>query len=177
MITAISLSLLGVGHVQAVETTHNLYLHNGITKLDDQRYPQEAWVITKGYNYDITPLIGFDLGYVDTSSANSKLLYSNALDSSYKGLFGGARLTRPIMDIGLIYAKGGLSYTQVEQNRNIPTDNSILLNGNFNPYFSVGATLPTSIDHDFNINLELSYQDLELNYGNTMFTVGAQYHF
>lgn len=175
--TALVVALLGTFQAQAIQNTSYLHLMDGEAKLDNQAYSREAWVITKGYNYDITPMVGFDLGYVDTGSSNSKLLYSNALDSSYKGLFGGARLTQSIMDIGWIYAKGGLSYTQIEQNRNLPTDGSILQQGNFNPYFSVGATVPTFTEHDVNINLELSYQDLDFNYSNTMFTVGAQYQF
>lgn len=133
------------------------------------------WLQNTGVNWKISPNLGVNFGYVDNAlTADSSL---NETSTYYQGLFGAALVQRSFEKLGTVYAKGGVNWLRETTENTISLTSSANTVNNINPYLSVGANIPTPIQRNLELNVELSYQHLQLEEPDTIFTMGAKYRF
>ncbi|MGY3571325.1 porin family protein [Vibrio paucivorans] len=161
----------------AASSPHQIYIDTGYAELKGPLGKDDTWVTNVGYSYFFTPFIGFDVGYTDTVISTAE--YVNSLDETieagYKGFYGGARIEHPIRNIGMLYAKGGLSHTTLEEVNVTSAPNTTIDTSGTNPYFGIGATIPSRMQPNLEFSIEYNYQDLEGDYKNSAILFGAHY--
>ncbi|WP_295891391.1 outer membrane beta-barrel protein [uncultured Vibrio sp.] len=163
--------------VNADSKSHQMFADTGYSTLKGQLGNENAWVTNVGYSYFLSPYVGLDVGHTNIVSESPQ--YSNEnldrIDLSYQGFFGGAHIQHPVKSIGFVYAKGGVSYTTLEEvnltsNPNSPTEYS-----GTHPYFGVGIKINTFMQPNLDVNIEYIHQELEGDYSNSSFLVGASF--
>ncbi len=179
LLTALSVMTVIPKSAAAESDQHRFYLNSGISWINNEAKSEQAWMSSFGYNYLFNPTIGVDIGYLDVSSDETYTSrYSTLLPNvTYKGLFGGAKIQQPLFDVAMLYAKGGISLTSYQENLALNRSDDSLNSYLMSPYFSIGANIPSLFEPKLDLNLELSYQDLQLDYSNTILMLGAQFRF
>lgn len=165
--------------VYAEDDSHQFYMSSGLSWLNGDANADQGRMSSIGYNYALTPTFALDVGYLDVSSDEIYTSRFSAMMPSvtYKGLFGGAKIQQPVANLALLYAKGGVSLTSYQTDLDVNNSDDSLNNYFMSPYFSIGANIPSFFEPSLDLNLELSYQDLNLDYSNTVLMLGAQYRF
>lgn len=179
LVAALTVSIGAPKAFAADMEEHHFYVNKGISWLNNDVSSEQAWMSSIGYNYLFNSSIGVDIGYLDVSSDDTYTSrYSTLMPTSvYKGVFGGAKFLQPISNLALLYAKGGISLASYQSDLALRSRDGSLSNYLMSPYFSIGANLPSLFEPNLDLNLELSYQDLDLDYSNTILMLGAQYRF
>lgn len=179
LFAALSITVVLPKSVHAESGESRFYVNSGISWLNSDLKTEQAWMSSIGYNYLFSPTIGLDIGYLDVSSDETYTSrYSTLMPNvTYKGVFGGAKVQQPIANFATIYAKGGISLTSYQENLSQKKSDESLNSYEMSPYFSIGANIPSLFEPSLDLNVELSYQDLQLDYNNTVLMLGAQYRF
>ncbi len=159
----------------AADEESYFYKTSSLSSIPADIQNNNLWLQNTGVNWKILPNLNVNFGYVDTQFSDTPNEESSS--TYYQGLFGAALVQRSFDKLGTVYAKGGVNWIQES------TENTILLTSstdalyNINPYLSVGANIPTPLKRNLELNVELSYQNLQLEEPNTIFTMGAKYRF
>jgi hypothetical protein len=181
LVLRVALIMAVIFPAHAEDNSHHFYMSSGVSWLNSDIKTEQGWMSSIGYNYVINPTVALDVGYLDVSSDDTYTSrYSTLIPSiTYKGLFGGAKVQQPIANVLMLYAKGGVSLTSYQTSVSISSTDDSLDSYLMSPYFSIGANIPAFFEPRLDLNLELSYQDreLELDYSNTILMLGAQYRF
>jgi len=179
LFTALSITMVIPKPAVAESDQHRFYVNTGISWINSDTKSEQATMSSIEYNYSFNPTLGADIGYLDVNSDetyNSR--YSTLMPNvTYKALFGGAKVQQSIFDVAVLYAKGGISLTSYQENLSLKHSDDSMNSYLMSPYFSIGANIPSLFEPKLDLNLELSYQDLQLNYSNTILMLGAQYRF
>jgi hypothetical protein len=185
IILGLLLAITASGLVFAKTSEPHFYRNIGMSKTDEASDREPVWVTQSGYHYTLNPTLKLDIGYAETASYHDFSLFDEplALDilaQDYYELFGAAKLQHNVFDLAWIYAKGGLSLTEYRQD----SLTSAIFSDQIGPsrqlmsYFSVGAKIPALKQPDLDLNMEIIYQDLELDtVSEPTFLFGAQYRF
>ncbi|MGX9416378.1 outer membrane beta-barrel protein [Vibrio sp. RC27] len=162
----------------AEEEPHRFYMGSGLSWLNMDSKGRQGRMSSINYNYIFNPSIALDIGYLDVSSDETYTSrYSTLMPNvTYKGLFGGAKVQQTF-STAIVYAKGGVSLTSYQTDLHLNNSDNSLNNYLMSPYFSLGANIPAFFEPSLDLNLELSYQDFEFDYSNTILMLGAQYRF
>ncbi|MDC0610553.1 porin family protein [Vibrio sp.] len=128
-----------------------------------------------GYNWKVLPNLGFDIGYIETIN------HSGTAENpeNYHGMFGAALIQQRLKHYATVYAKGGLNWIQEKNGSNAPVSFSMIDSeqSTITPFLSIGANIPSPIQRNLELNVELSYQNLQLDEPDTIFLMGAKYRF
>ncbi|MCE0495259.1 hypothetical protein [Vibrio salinus] len=137
----------------------------------------DLWFQTVGFNWHALPNLHFNVGYLD-SIHPAPHLQDQTSQSNYQGLFGAALIQRSFDKFGTVYAKGGLNWLKENNNYGIVFKDSVTSPfSELSPYLSIGASVPAPMQRNLELNVELSYQNLQLDEPDTIFTMGAKYRF
>lgn len=174
-------SLLIAASAQAEVTPTFFYKNTSIALNHTTRnVSEDTWVTNIGYNYQILPKFNIDFGYLDIRIENALANPNDTMSiDTYHGMFGAAKYVHDVANVGQLYASGGFNYittkpTDLSYSKTSPGASN---DSEISPYLSVGASIPSNLDQNLNLNVELSYQNLQLDTPSTMLTVGAQYRF
>ncbi|MGF1696521.1 porin family protein [Vibrio lamellibrachiae] len=177
MVVLISNALLFSHSVTANEKTHQLFADTGYANIKGELGSENAWVTNIGYSYFLSPFVGLDVGYTNIVSDTPQ--YSNehldVIDLSYQGYFVGTHIQHPIQSVGFVYAKGGMSYTTLEETNLTSNPNTPIETSGTHPYYGVGIKINTFFQPHLDINIEYIHQELEDDYSNSAFLVGASF--
>ncbi|PMJ93135.1 outer membrane beta-barrel protein [Vibrio sp. 10N.261.55.A7] len=163
--------------VGADTKSHQVFADTGYSTITGELGSENAWVTNIGYSYFLSPYVGLDMGHTNIVSESPQ--YSNEnldrIDLSYQGFFGGAHIQHPIKNLGFVYAKSGVSYTTLEETNLTSNPNSPIQSSGTHPYYGVGMKINTFMQPNLDVNIEYIHQELEGDYSNSSFLVGASF--
>lgn len=178
-ITGITLAALcaAMPTIAATNGQHQLSVDAGYSTLDNGHSSDQVFTTTVGYSYYFSTFLGADLGYTGTLSSKAKLNDGNGndIETQYDSFYGGVRVEAPIMQFATVYARGGVSYTQLEETNVSASPSTTSTHSGVNPYLSAGARVQSAFNPNLEFNAEVTYQDLDKGYSSTAFSLGARF--
>jgi len=130
-----------------------------------------------GYNWQMFQNVGFDMGYIDNKN-KSNFMPSSPKTPHYQSIIGAALIQRSFLQFGTIYAKGGWNWTKEKHGeKSISFKKPYPQFSDIAPFLSIGANILTPMQKNLELNVELSYQNSQLNDPDAVFLIGAKYRF
>ncbi|MCK6263758.1 porin family protein [Vibrio sp. ZSDE26] len=161
----------------ANQNSHRLFAETGYSSISGELGSKNAWLTNVGYSYYLSPFIGLDVGYTNIVSDTPQYSneYLDTIGLSYQGYFGGVQIQHPVKELGTLYAKGGISYTTLEETNLTINPNTVVESSSIQPYYGVGVKFNSIFRPDLDVNVEFIHHDLEGDYSNSSFLVGASF--